>query len=524
MRPVLPSPNKGRIELDSMAFLVVRSAASVFLLGLYFLWARNLSSSLERSVFVAGVIVWIVYTIGVGVARVTIPNLDFQRLMHVTLPFDCVALAALVFSTSPAVDPFYVWVMLESMLYATVYRRARAWIYSAFLVLAYLIGHIASPALDPSNINLVFLLMKVVAVLVIGWFVGLMIERQSYRADEAEERIDDVAELNARLERSVGELRAIAEITEIIHSTLDFETVGPVVLETLQKVIDIPSACIFVIDKSKGQTLFSASRGLRADITRTYGQIDYVNGDLGVSDEHFACLELLDHNQMIVVFCADGAAIDALGTDDRIVLQAVSAELVVAVENSRLYKLTKRLAITDELTDLYNYRYLQQRLDDEIGRANRYGKQLSFLMIDIDDFKSVNDTFGHLVGDAVLADLGRILKSVVREVDIVARYGGEEFSVLLPETDASGAFIVAEKIREAVSLNRFPDAEGERSIHVTVSIGVANVPLHAEDKESLLRQADDALYQSKATGKDRVRAPKIRLSRLDISSEGEAES
>ena len=517
---MVPASGKGRIELDSMAFLIVRSAASAFLIVLYLVWARNLPTALEQASFLVGVGVWTVYTIGIGVARVAIVDLDFQQLMHFTLPFDCIALGGLVLAGGSLSDPFYVWVMLESMLYATVFQRARSWIYSAFLVSAYLVGHIAAPSFEVSGIAMLFLTIKVIAVLVIGWFVGLMIERQSYRADEAEERVDDASELNERLERSVAELRAIAEISEIIHSTLDFETVGPIVLESLQKVINIPAACIFVIDKAKGRTLFSASKGLRADISRTYGQVDYASGDLGVSDEHFACMELLDHNQMIVVFCADSEAVETLDTDDRIVLQAVAAELVVAVENSQLYKLTKRLAITDELTDLYNYRYLQQRLDDEIGRASRYGKQLSFLMIDVDDFKSVNDTYGHLVGDNVLSDLGRVLKTTVREVDIVARYGGEEFSVLLPETDASGAFIVAEKIREAVSLNRFPDVEGERTIHVTVSIGVANLPLHAEDKEMLLRQADDALYQCKSTGKDRVRAPKIRLSALDIEHEG----
>ncbi|MDO9555968.1 MAG: GGDEF domain-containing protein [Coriobacteriia bacterium] len=517
-----PSPDTGRIELNSSAFLLVRSVASVFLIGVYLLWAKDISTSLEHAAFLVGMGAWVLYTIGIGIAHMVVPDLDLQRLVHFTLPFDCVALGALVLATSVWHDPFYVWVMLESMFYAMVFRRARSWTYSAFLVMAYLIGRFADPSLDMSVVRVLFITMKVCGVLAIGWFVGLMMERQSYRADEAEERVDDTSELNARLERSVAELRAIAEITEIIHSTLDFDAVGPVVLETLQKVIDISAACIFVIDKAKGQTLFSASKGLRADISSSaYGQIDFTTGDLGIYDEHFACMELLDHNQMIVVFCADSEAIDTLGTDDRIVLQAVAAELVVAVENSRLYKLTKRLAITDELTDLYNYRYLQQRLDDEIGRASRYGKQFSFLMLDIDDFKAVNDTYGHLVGDGVLAAIGRVIKMTVREVDIVARYGGEEFSVILPETDASGAFIVAEKVREAVSFHRFFDAEGESTIHVTVSVGIANMPLHAEDKESLLRQADDALYQSKNTGKDRVRAPRIRLSRLDVDPDEE---
>jgi len=232
------------------------------------------------------------------------------------------------------------------------------------------------------------------------------------------------------------------------------------------------------------------------------------------SEGALSCIELADHNQMIVVFCADGEAIDQLKDDDRIVLGTVASELVVAVENSRLYRLTKRMAITDELTDLYNYRYLQQRLDDELGRAERYGKRLSLIMLDLDDFKRVNDTHGHLVGDSALSEVGQLLKNTVREVDVVARYGGEEFTVILPETDASGAFIVAEKIREAISMHRFVDADGARSVHLTASIGLSSYPAHSYDKESLLRSADDAVYHAKATGKDRVRAPRLKLRRL----------
>ena len=110
-----------------------------------------------------------------------------------------------------------------------------------------------------------------------------------------------------------------------------------------------------------------------------------------------------------------------------------------------------------------------------------------------------------------------MLKSTVREVDIVARYGGEEFTIILPETDASGAFIVAEKIRETIAMHRFPDAEGGHSIHLTVSIGLSSYPVHAADKESLLRSADDAVYHAKETGKDRVRAPRLRLRRMPVT-------
>jgi len=192
------------------------------------------------------------------------------------------------------------------------------------------------------------------------------------------------------------------------------------------------------------------------------------------------------------------------------VLGAVANELVVAAENSRLYRLTSHLAITDELTGLSNYRQLQRSLDEELVRARRYEKHLAFVMIDADDFKSFNDSEGPLAGDVALADLGQILRSVVREVDLVARYGGEEFAILLPETDVAGAFVAAEKIREAVELYEFADAENRRTRHLTVSLGVATFPTHGLDKESLLREADDALYHAKNGGKNRVRTPERR--------------
>lgn len=231
-------------------------------------------------------------------------------------------------------------------------------------------------------------------------------------------------------------------------------------------------------------------------------------------EDHFSCISVFNHNNIMVMFCASAESIGNLGEEDNIVLGAVASELVVALENSRLYKLTKTLAVTDELTGLANYRFLQQKLDEEIERSRRYGKRLSLLMIDIDDFKRFNDSNGHLAGDAALAALAHVMRSVVREVDTVARYGGEEFSIVLPETDAAGAFVAAEKVREAVDTHPFTDEAGDRCCSMTVSIGLATFPTHGWDKESLLREADDALFKAKHGGKNRVRAPLRRL-RLD---------
>ncbi len=181
---------------------------------------------------------------------------------------------------------------------------------------------------------------------------------------------------------------------------------------------------------------------------------------------------------------------------------------MVAADNWRLYELSKRLAVTDELTGLYNYRYLQQALEREIDRTRRYPSSLSFVMFDIDDFKRFNDAHGHVAGDRVLGEVGRLLRGITRDVDTVARYGGEEFSVILPETSAHGAYAVAEKIRRAIERHTFTNAAGETVGGLTVSIGLATFPTHAWDKEALLREADNALYHAKNGGKNRIRTPK----------------
>ena len=432
------------------------------------------------------------------------------KAMWLALPFDLVAAGLLIWATGQYQDPFYPWVLGLSIAYAGIVRRRSAWVVSGLAASVYLIGHFAGHGHWAMPDEALLIVFKAAGLVFTGWVVADAMERQALREQEIEAGRERILGLNEQLGRRLAELHAISEITEIIHSSLDFDRVGPLVLEILRKVIDLPASCLFVIDKDKDETLFSASAGMPAAATESFNQ-SYATGTESVAagNDLFSCMTVLDHNRMMVVFCASATAIERMNDEDRLVLQAVAGELVVAVENSQLYKLTKRLSITDELTGMFNYRYLQQRLDDEIERARRYGRGLSMLMLDVDDFKGFNDTHGHIAGDVALVELGAVMRSSVREIDIVCRYGGEEFSVILPETDSEGAFVVAEKIRENIATHLFADADANRLVHVTVSIGLATFPGGAPDKESLLRQADDALYQAKHLGRDRVRFPTV---------------
>jgi diguanylate cyclase (GGDEF)-like protein len=171
--------------------------------------------------------------------------------------------------------------------------------------------------------------------------------------------------------------------------------------------------------------------------------------------------------------------------------------------NERLEKAVHRLqtlSVTDPLTGLKNHGFFFERLGEELERARRYGRPLSVIIADIDDFKSINDTYGHVVGDRVLRSLGEAFSERLREVDIACRIGGEEFGFVLPETDAEGGMLVARRLLSSVEELDVPEAG-----LVTLSIGVAVFPTHADNQEELIESADMALYQAKHEGKNCVR-------------------
>lgn len=163
--------------------------------------------------------------------------------------------------------------------------------------------------------------------------------------------------------------------------------------------------------------------------------------------------------------------------------------------------------ILDPLTKAYNRRYLDRRLDEEVARSKRYALELSILMLDIDHFKRVNDTYGHLAGDAALSTLSGLVKTSLRDLDVVARYGGEEFIVICTNTDIDGAALVAERLRKLVESHQveITDSSGKKlSIQIRVSIGVAGFSAGIESKENLIQAADQALYRAKEEGRNRV--------------------
>jgi diguanylate cyclase (GGDEF)-like protein len=186
--------------------------------------------------------------------------------------------------------------------------------------------------------------------------------------------------------------------------------------------------------------------------------------------------------------------------DDREVLRSLGAEAALALENIELHHQVSRQAVTDELTGLANHGRFQALLNAEIEQVRRYHHPIGLIMLDIDDFKAVNDTYGHQQGDAVLRHVASVLRENSRDADSPARYGGEELSLILPHTDLEGAFAIAERIREAVDGLRVPRTDGGGFLRITASVGVTASTVG--DKDTLIADADGALYEAKRRGKN----------------------
>ncbi len=333
---------------------------------------------------------------------------------------------------------------------------------------------------------------------------------------------------NARLFRAQGEeserLLELFDVSRRLSSTFDREAVVAALEEGAGRLLaGAPRAQVWLRD-GDGQVVPA-----KADGEAAAGRLALDAVASGRTAEQNAAersgiavpLAVKDVTEGAIVVEAEGYR--RFSPAEREALQVLANQAAAALENERLYRRAEQEAIRDGLTSLYNHRHFQERLRQECRRSHRYGTPLSLLMLDLDDFKSFNDQFGHQIGDEALREVGQILFAVTRRgVDLAARYGGEEFAVILPHTRVSdgppeameaadddespagaGALVVAERIRAAIAGHAFAGHGGRRYARTTVTVGVAELR-EGEDPATLLAAADAALYDGKRAGRDRV--------------------
>lgn len=219
----------------------------------------------------------------------------------------------------------------------------------------------------------------------------------------------------------------------------------------------------------------------------------------------YVAVPLIVLDQVVGVISMQNYQPNAYSGDQVKLLETIATQAAIAVQNTRLYENLRKMAITDSLTQLSTRHHFTAMGESEVERAVRYSRSLSVLLVDVDRFKVVNDTYGHYAGDAVLQMVARTCSQALRATDLVGRWGGEEFAILLPEADLDGAMMIAERVRRMIEEHEIVLADGQKA-RVTVSLGVATLGKGLEKLETLLDCADRAMLQAKQAGRNRARA------------------
>ena len=276
---------------------------------------------------------------------------------------------------------------------------------------------------------------------------------------------------------------------------------------------------VYMIDNGQPQNLTTRplDKGLFSTVIRSGKSLLYHSFDASLAEEIGAVMvgdntnsdisqsilvvPLKIGSKSIGVISAQSYKPNMYTNSDRETLELLAANVAIAIENARLFDEVQKLAITDPLTNLNNRRKFEELATKEFERSIRYNRPLCVIMIDLDQFKQVNDTYGHLIGDHVLASLADLCKKNLRNIDILARYGGEEFIIVLPETTATQALISAERLRRDCEENAVETVQGP--IKFTISLGLAELNKTCKTLEELVDRADQALYESKRTGRNK---------------------
>ena len=250
-----------------------------------------------------------------------------------------------------------------------------------------------------------------------------------------------------------------------------------------------------VDDTTKWETRSMICVPLRSKL-RVLGVIQLVNVDM----ERFKEPELF----FLQALCDYAAiAIENVSDNEMFFLHALCDYAAIAIENARAVEKIQELTITDDCTGLYNARHLYKTLDTEVYRSSRFGYEFSVLFIDLDHFKAVNDTYGHLIGSKLLAEIGYLIKAQLRLIDFAFRYGGDEFVVLLPQTGKDQALVVARRLRDGLRASVFCKEEG-LNLNVRASIGLSTFPHDARTAHDVIRQADGMMYMVKNSTRDNI--------------------
>jgi diguanylate cyclase (GGDEF)-like protein len=331
--------------------------------------------------------------------------------------------------------------------------------------------------------------------------------------------------------RQIQELEIFHGVAKALTSSLDLDSILQTIMEKMAEYFRPDNWSLLMVDEERDELYFAIAIGNAAETLKNV-RLKVGEGIAGwvakhgerlvvpdvMSDPRFAkridemtqwethsiiCIPVRSKHRVLGVIQLVNVSMDGFGEAELYFLQSLCDYAAIAIENAKSVERIQELTITDDVTGLFNARHLYKTLDAEVYRSSRFGYEFSVIFIDLDHFKQVNDTHGHLVGSKLLAEIGYLIKAQLRLIDFAFRYGGDEFVVLLPQTGKDAALVVARRMRDLLRASIFNKEEG-LNLNIRASMGMATFPYDAKTPHDIIRQADEMMYLVKNTTRDNI--------------------
>ncbi len=440
-------------------------------------------------------------------------TLKSERILFSLFGFDTIFLTlAVMLDGGAGSELFLGYYVMVGLL--SVYMTAKK---VATVALLFSLSYMTAAIVPFRQEMLLTILMRVFYIWLLGGIGYLVAHHMKASEKRLLKTLDTLNERTWELESSQVLLENMYETTKVLSAIVDLEQLFEQVLEIADKLLRVRKCAILLLDSSSKnlnlhaelqsgkKTLYNPPLVVSDFLPAELSLIGSERGKMVARKRPFDLeLPLISHGKLLGILQIEAPRHGDISEKDRRSLIIFANSTAIAIDNAKMHKKMQDLTIIDELTGLYNYRYFRNKLFDEMRRADRYHQKMSLLMLDIDHFKELNDSQGHQTGNIVLQEIAAVIKQAVRDVDIVARYGGEEFMIILPQTDADNARMIAERIRSQIDQSFFSNSQGQRHIKATISIGIAVYPNGSLSATQLLEKVDKALYLAKNRGRNRV--------------------